>query len=184
MKRVLVFLANGFEECEALIVVDILRRAGVEVTTASIQSNERVESSHKVCLFADTIADKAEIETYDAVVLPGGIPGTPNLASCTTVTDTCVQFAKEGKLVAAICAAPSVLGHLGLLQGKKATIYRGMESELLGAEHVSDEVAVAGNIITSRSMGTAIPFALTIAAQLLDAETAKKLAAEIGYDYY
>ena len=153
MKRVLVFLANGFEECEALIVVDILRRAGIEATTVSIHSDERVESSHKVCLFADTTADKAEIGTYDAVVLPGGIPGTPNLANCPTVTDTCVQFAREGKLVAAICAAPSVLAGLGLLKGKKATIYRGMENELLGAEHVSDEVAVDGNIVTSRSIG-------------------------------
>ncbi len=185
MKKVLVFLADGFEECEGLIVVDILRRAGMEVTTASVMERKKITSSHNIELFADMMAADVQISEYDAVVLPGGIPGTPNLAACSVVTDTCVRFAAEGKIVAAICAAPSILGSLGLLRGKRATVYPGMEHTLSGATPVTeDEVVVDGNLITSRSMGTAIPFALTIAAQLSDMQNAKELARSICYEHF
>ena len=134
MKKVLLFLADGFEECEGLIVVDILRRAGISVTTASIMGREQVVSSHQIKIAADVLAEQVDPAQFDAVVLPGGIPGTPNLKACPLVTDTCRSFFKSGKLVAAICAAPSILGALGLLQGKRATVYPGMEDTLAGAE--------------------------------------------------
>ena len=118
------------------------------------------------------------------MVLPGGIPGTPNLAAQPVVTETCCRFAAEGKLVAAICAAPSILGSLGLLKGKKATVYPGMEDTLVGAQPTAGEVVVDGNIITSRSMGTAIPFALTLTAQLFGAESARELAEGICYEHF
>ena len=106
MKKVLLFLADGFEECEGLIVVDILRRAGISVTTASIMGREQVVSSHQIKIAADVLAEQVDPAQFDAVVLPGGIPGTPNLKACPLVTDTCRSFFKSGKLVAAICAAP------------------------------------------------------------------------------
>ncbi len=111
MKKVLLFLADGFEECEGLIVVDILRRAGISVTTASIMGREQVVSSHQIKIAADVLAEQVDPAQFDAVVLPGGIPGTPNLKACPLVTDTCRSFFKSGKLVAAICAAPR---HLNL----------------------------------------------------------------------
>ena len=185
MKIVLLFLADGFEECEGLIVVDILRRAGISVTTASIMGREQVVSSHQIKIAADVLAEQVDPAQFDAVVLPGGIPGTPNLKACPLVTDACRSFFKSGKLVAAICAAPSILGALGLLQGKRATVYPGMEDTLAGAEHAPGEVVVDGNLITSRSMGTAIPFALTIAAYLLeDPAAAEHLADSICYGHY
>ena len=184
MKRVLVFLADGFEECEALLVVDILRRAGAEVTTASVMEHRCVVSTHGVKLYADVMPADVDTASYDAVVLPGGIPGTPNLAAAPVVAETCTAFAGEGKLVAAICAAPSILGSLGILKGKKATVYPGMEQTLIGAQPTAGEVVVDGNVITSRSMGTAIPFALTIAARLYGEQAAQKLASDICYDHF
>lgn len=184
MKKVLVFLADGFEECEGLIVVDILRRAGAEVTTASTMEKRRICSSHQIELYADVMASDVNTAEFDAVVLPGGIPGTPNLAANPIVTDTCLRFAAEGKLVAAICAAPSILGKLGLLKGKKATVYPSMEDTLSGAQPTVGEVVVDGNIVTSRSMGTAIPFALTLVAQLFGPESARKLADGICYEHF
>lgn len=184
MKRVLIYLADGFEECEGLIAVDILRRAGLDVTTVSITNERLVEAKHEIRLYADKTVGEVDVNAYDAVVLPGGIPGTPNLAACTAVTDTCVKFAQEGKLVCAICAAPGILGGLGLLKGRRATVYPGMEDTLPGAIPAAEEVVVDGNFITGRSMGTAIPFALTIVAQLLGRERAQALAADICYTHF
>lgn len=184
MKKALVFFADGFEECEGLIAVDILRRAGIEVTTASVMGQRLVVSSHNIGIYADILAEEADPSAYDAVVLPGGVPGTPNLAANAIVTDTCKQFAAEGKLVAAICAAPSILGSLGLLRGRKATVYPGMEATLTGAEPVSAEAVADGNIVTGQGMGAAIPFALTVVSELLGADTAKQLSNDICYRHF
>ena len=184
MKRAIVFMANGMEECEALITVDLLRRAGVDVKTVSIHEKKQVVSTHNIEITADALISEIALQDFDAVILPGGIPGTPNLAACSAVRDTCLSFAADGKIVAAICAAPSILAKLGLLAGKPATIYPGMEDELLDAVPVADEVAVSEQIITSRSMGTAIPFALTLVAKLVCPSVAKTLAEEIGYAYF
>ena len=129
MSKAVVFFAEGTEECEALLVVDLLRRAKVEVTVASASGSREIVSSHKVHITADALAEEVDYSDVDMVVLPGGIPGTPNLAANKTVTDTCVSFAKSGKKVAAICAAPSVLASLGLLEGRKATAHAGFQDK-------------------------------------------------------
>ena len=145
MSKAVVFFAEGTEECEALLVVDLLRRAKVEVTVASASGSREIVSSHKVHITADALAEEVDYSDVDMVVLPGGIPGTPNLAANKTVTDTCVSFAKSGKKVAAICAAPSVLASLGLLEGRKATAHAGFQDKLAGAEVLDTEVVVDGN---------------------------------------
>ena len=149
MSKAVVFFAEGTEECEALLVVDLLRRAKVEVTIASATGNRAITSSHKVHITADALAEDIDYSDVDMVVLPGGIPGTPHLAANKTVTDTCVSFAQAGKKVAAICAAPSVLAQLGLLEGRKATAHAGFQDQLAGAEVLDAEVVVDGNITTS-----------------------------------
>ena len=163
MSKAVVFFAEGTEECEALLVVDLLRRAKVDVTIASATGNRAITSSHKVHITADALAEDIDYSDVDMVVLPGGIPGTPNLAANKTVTDTCVSFAKSGKKVAAICAAPSVLAQLGLLEGRKATAHAAFQDQLTGAEVLDTEVVVDGNITTSYGLGGAIPFALELA---------------------
>ena len=166
MAKAVVFFAEGTEECEALLVVDLLRRAKVEVTVASASGSREIVSSHKVHITADALAEEVDYSDVDMVVLPGGIPGTPNLAANKTVTDTCVSFAQAGKKVAAICAAPSVLAQLGLLEGRKATAHAGFQDQLAGAEVLDAEVVVDGNITTSYGLGGAIPFALELVRQL------------------
>ena len=176
MSKAVVFFAEGTEECEALLVVDLLRRARVDVTVASASGNRAITSSHKVHITADALA-----EDIDYSVLPGGIPGTPNLAANKTVTDTCVAFAKAGKKVAAICAAPSVLAQLGLLEGKKATAHAGFQDKLAGAEVLDTEVVVDGNITTSYGLGGAIPFALELVRQLAGEAEADRIRKAIAY---
>ena len=148
MSKAVVFFAEGTEECEALLVVDLLRRAKVDVTVASASGSREILSSHKIRITADALAEEVDYSDVDLVVLPGGIPGTPNLAANKTVTDTCTAFAKSGKKVAAICAAPSVLASLGLLEGKNATAHAGFQDKLAGAHVLDAEVVVDGNITT------------------------------------
>lgn len=181
MKKAIVFLADGCEMVEALTPVDLLRRVGVVVETVSINDTEMIESSHKVLIKADKVFDENVADDADMVVLPGGMPGTLNLRAHAGVAKIVTDFHKEGKFVAAICAAPSVLGELGVLQGKKATCYPSFEEKLMGADVIMDEVAVDGNVITSRGMGTAIPFALALVEALLDKETAAKLQEDVIY---
>ena len=177
MSKAVVFFAEGTEECEALLVVDLLRRAKVEVTVASASGSREIVSSHKVHITADALAEEVDY----SVVLPGGIPGTPNLAANKTVTDTCVSFAKSGKKVAAICAAPSVLASLGLLEGRKATAHAGFQDKLAGAEVLDTEVVVDGNITTSYGLGGAIPFALELVRQLAGQAEADRIQNAIAY---
>ena len=181
MKKIGVFLAEGFEEIEGLTVVDILRRAGIDVETISIMGTKEVCGSHKIQVIADVLYEDVNFEEFDGVVLPGGLPGTNNLGAHAGVNETIHSFHAAGKLVAAICAAPSVLGQAGLLEGKRATCYPGFEYKLTGAEVIYDEVAEAGNIITSRGMGTTIHFALRITAYLIDEDKAQELAKKIIY---
>ncbi len=181
MKKIGVFLAEGFEEIEGLTVVDILRRAGVEVETISIMGSKDVCGSHKISVMADILYEDVDFEKLDGVVLPGGLAGTTNLGAHSGVNETIRSFAAAGKLVAAICAAPSVLGQAGLLEGKQAACYPGFEEKLTGAEVIYEEVAEAGNVITSRGMGTSIAFALRIASYLAGEESARELAEKIIY---
>lgn len=183
MSRVCVFLADGFEEIEGLTVVDILRRAGVDTEMVSVTEERMVMGSHKIPIQADVCFKDADFSGTELLVLPGGMPGTLNLGACKELTKLLVQFHESGKKVAAICAAPSVLGDLGILKGKKAACYPGFESRLTGAEVVLDRVAQDGNVTTSRGMGTAIPFALSLVAQLVSEEKALELKDGIIYGH-
>ena len=181
MSKAVVFFADGTEECEALLVIDLLRRAKVEVTVASAMGRKELVSSHKIHLTADALAEDVDYSDVDLVVLPGGIPGTPNLAANKTVTETCKAFAAASKKVAAICAAPSVLASLGLLEGKNATAHAGFQDQLAGAIVHDAEVVVDGNLTTSYGLGGAIPFALELVRQLAGKEEADRIQNAIAY---
>ena len=163
------------------VVADLLRRAKVEVIIASAMGRRALVSSHGIHLNADALAEDVDYSDVDMVVLPGGIPGTPNLAENKTVTDTCVSFAKAGKKVAAICAAPSVLASLGLLEGRNATAHAGFQDKLAGAIVHDEEVVVDGNITTSYGLGGAIPFALELVRQLAGPAEADRIQKAIAY---
>ncbi len=172
---VVVFLANGFEEIEALATVDVLRRGGLTVRTAGV-GDLMVIGSHGIAVQADTtVDDLPPIEELQAVVLPGGLPGTTNLAACEAVTSYVTAAHRCGALVCAICAAPSVLGAQGLLQGRKATCYPGYEPQLKGATPTADGVVVDGPCITAKGAGVTIPFALAIVAQLVSPQKAQEI---------
>ena len=176
------FLAEGFEEIEALATVDIIRRAGIELVTISIGDDRTVTGSHNIPVIADTVISKVDIKSLDAVILPGGAPGFKNLEKCAALTDHLAFFADSSdKMLAAICGAPSILGHLGLLKGRTATIYPGMESELTGAVVKKDRVVIDKNLITSRGAGTAVDFALAIVGYLKDKNASDRLAEAIVY---
>ena len=162
MSKIGVFMADGCEEIEGLAVVDVARRAKFEIVMISITGKKEVRGSHDIVFTADALASEVDYGTLDAIVLPGGMPGTKHLGEDRTVSEIIRTFAAEGKLVCAICAAPSVLGAAGLLRGRRATCHPGFEDKLVGADIREEEVVVDGNIITSRGMGTAIPFALEI----------------------
>jgi 4-methyl-5(b-hydroxyethyl)-thiazole monophosphate biosynthesis len=182
MKKAAVFFGTGYEEIEALTVVDLLRRANIETVCVAIDNERKVTGSHNITVAMDTGIDSIDFDSFDILVCPGGMPGTKNLEACKKLIDNLKKFDEEGKLIAAICAAPSIFGHMGLLTGRDACIYPGMEAELIGANVVYDKVTKAGNIITSRGMGTAIPFGLEIVASLIDKETADKLGKTVVYN--
>lgn len=181
MSKIAVFFADGCEEIEGLTVVDMLRRAGIEVTGVSVSGRREIHGSHDIMFQADTLLEEAGISSFDGVVLPGGLKGTANLAAHTGVLSAVQEFAGAGKLVAAICAAPSVLGQAGVLKGKRATCHPGFEEKLTGAEALPDTVVSDGNIITSRGMGTAIDFSLAIIRYLSDEDTVARVRKGIVY---
>jgi 4-methyl-5(b-hydroxyethyl)-thiazole monophosphate biosynthesis len=175
-KTALVFLADGFEEVEAVTPVDFLRRAGVEVVTVAVGESKTVAGAHGVRVVADRTLAEAGGLSYDAVILPGGMPGSANLAASGPVGSIVREAAAKGKLVAAICAAPAVaLAPWGILAGKKYTCFPGMEKDVSGATRVADDVALDGNLITSRGAGTAALFALAVIEYLLGREAAEKI---------
>ena len=182
MKKIGVFLAEGCEEIEALTVVDIARRAGLEVAMISVSGEKQVKGAHDITFLTDIPAEYMDFDMLDGIVLPGGMPGTLNLGASEIVQKIIREFVAAGKLVAAICAAPSVLGEAYLLEGKKATCYPGFEEKLLGATTVEEDVVVDGNIITSRGMGTAIAFALEIVRYFTDDSQAEGLSKGIIYN--
>ena len=179
MSKACIFLADGFEEIEGLTVVDILRRAGVEIHMVSITRETKVTGSHVIEIKCDTCIGQENFSETELFVLPGGMPGTKNLGACKALTELLTASFETGKKLAAICAAPSVLGDLGILKGKKACCYPGFEEHLTGAQVVFDQVAQDGNVTTSRGMGTAIPFALSLVSQLVSEEKAQELAQSI-----
>lgn len=182
MSKILVFLANGFEEIEALTPVDLCRRAGMEVTCVSINDTVEVTGARGISVNADITLKDADFDSADMLILPGGMPGTNNLNECEPLMAKVDEFIKAGRNVSAICAAPSViLGKRGYLKGKKGCCYPGMEDGLVETNVSYDSVAVDGNLITARGMGCAIDFSLAIIEKLDSKETADKIAKSVVY---
>ena len=166
MKKAIVFLANGFEEMEATGTVDILRRGGIDTKTVSITDDRKVIGAHNM-----------EYTAADALILPGGMPGASNLNNSEPVKEVLLQQYREGRIVAAICAAPMVLGGLGLLKGRKATCYPGFEPKLIGATVTGEAVEVDGNVVTGRGPGLVFNFGLALVSVLKGDAVAEEVAA-------
>ena len=162
MKTIFVFLADGFEEIEALAPVDILRRAGLSVKTVSVMDEQVVAGAHGVPVLSDVMFDEVNAEDAEMILLPGGLPGATNLDAHQGLSQMILDFAKEEKPLAAICAAPLVFGNRGLLEGKKATCYPGFETYLKGAQYTAALVEKDGNFITGKGPGAAMEFAFAI----------------------
>ena len=176
---VYVHLAYGFEELEALTVVDLLRRVEKPVRLVSVTGSKKVEGAHGISVEADLLFEDADYDDCQMIVLPGGLPGTFGLRDHAGLTGKIMEFAAAGKRISAICAAPMVLGGLGLLEGKKATIYPGMEEHLKGAFPTGERVVKDENIITSQGPGTAMDFALAIVAELCGEQVSEDLRKDL-----
>lgn len=176
-----VFLANGFEEVEAFTAIDYLRRCEeLEVKTVGV-NGKMVQSSHNIMTIADLTVFDIEKEKIEMIVLPGGMPGTLNLEKSVPVKET-IKYCMENDLpIGAICAAPSILGHLGYLKGKKATCAVGFNDELIGAECTGKPVEIDGNIITSRGAGVANEFAFALVDRLLGSKKVNKLKGSVAW---
>ena len=182
MKKVSVILADGFEEIEALTVVDLLRRAQIYVGTVSITDDYTVHGAHGINVQAEDLFEEVAFVESDMIVLPGGMPGTSNLNAHEGVRRVVKEFNRDGKYIGAICAAPIILGNLGLLKGKRVSCYPSVEQEIQGAVMTRTDVTVDGNLITSRGAGTAIAFALKLIEMLSGAEKAAEIAEAILYE--
>ena len=186
MAKVYVFMADGFEDVEALIPIDVLRRGGVEVVTVSTTDFPLVESAHGVNIEADLQFEQVDTSDADLILLPGGMPGAANLFAHEGVCKAVCEQAAAGKKVGAICAAPAVvLAQLGLLDGKKATCYPGFEQALKdgGAQYTADLVTVDGNITTAEGPAAAFPYAYELLAQLTNKQTADQIAEGMRYKH-
>ncbi len=183
MKKVYVFLADGFEEVEAVTPIDMLRRAGAEVVTVSVTDKKEVTGAHGITVLSDALIDKTDCADADMIVLPGGYPGYQNLADCKKLIDIIDFMYKNERYIGAICGAPAaVLGKNGYLKDRRATCYPSMEDELCARRLHTGAVCVDGNIITSRSAGTALSFALVLTQTLLGDAAANKLKKSIVLD--
>lgn len=181
MSKIAVFFATGYEEIEALTVVDLCRRAGIEVDMVSITGEQAVTGSHGIAVKMDVLLEKVAFEELDMIVLPGGMPGTKNLEACDELMKQVDAFYAAGKPISAICAAPSIFGHRGYLQGRAACAYPGFENHLEGAKVSANPVEVSDHVTTSRGLGTAIPFALAIVERFCGSKKAEELAKSIVY---
>jgi 4-methyl-5(b-hydroxyethyl)-thiazole monophosphate biosynthesis len=176
MIKISVPLANGFEEIEALVPVDIWRRAGFEVTMMSISDELIVTGSHQISVLADSLFDEQKISNSDMIFLPGGMPGAKNLDTHKGLQKCILEHHSKHKLFGAICAAPLVLGHNKLLENRRATCFPGFESELYGAKHTANSVEVDDNIITAKGAGVAVEFAFAVVSRFNGEEFSRQLA--------
>lgn len=181
MGKAYVFLADGFETVEALAPVDVMRRAGIEVVTVSITEHKDVVSAQGVTVAADTLFNISDFNDADAIVLPGGGTGTENLSAFAPLRSLLAEMSAQGRLIAAICAAPMVLGRAGLLKGRKATCYPGCESDLHGALYTASGVEEDGNIITGCGPGVSFDFGFAIVARLCGTETVEILRSQMQF---
>jgi len=179
MKKVNIYLAEGFEEIEAVTVADVLRRAGIDAVMVSITGRREVRGAHGITITADELLENADSFAADMLVLPGGMPGTKHLEEHEGLRRVILGFAERGKLIGAICAAPSILGKLGLLDKRKAVCYPGFEEDLRGAAIGDGIVVREDNFITSKGPGTAIHFALSLVEILTDRKKAEALREEM-----
>ncbi len=177
MKKIIVPLAEGFEEIEAISIIDILRRANIEVVTLQLNDDKEVLGAHGIKVKADIkLKDLESLDYYDGIAVPGGMGGVNNLMANNKILDMIKFLSDDGKLVSAICAGPMVLERAGVLKGINATCYPGLEDELKSATIVDEIVAVDGNIITSKGPATAVVFALEIVKKLLGEEEKNKVS--------
>ena len=176
MKNIAVHLAKGFEEIEAIAIIDVLRRAGLKVTVVSVTGSLQITGSHQIEVMADELFENMEYSSVDMIVLPGGMPGAENLNQHQGLKKQIESFNTQGKLLGAICAAPLVFGQMGILEGKKATCFPGFEKYLKGAEISGEATEVAGNIITGKGAGVAVHFALKIVEMIKGPAVANDLA--------
>lgn len=179
--KVYTMLAEGFEEVEALAVIDVLMRAGMEVTMVSVMPELTVQGAHGIKVVADCLFDTCSFDECDMIFLPGGMPGTKNLDAHEGLKAQIRRFDGEQKWLAAICAAPSVFGGMGILDGKKAICFPGFEEKLTGAEITDERVVLDGHIFTSKGMGTAIDLGLAIVSELVGTEASEEIAKTIQY---
>ena len=175
MAKVYEYIADGTEEIEALTMTDVLRRAGVEVVTVSINKTAEVIMSHGVRIICDTTVAEADVNDADMLLLPGGMPGATNLNDCEAVRTAVLKQYEQGKKVGAICAAPLILGGLGILQGKRATCYPGFESQMTGATYTKELFTVDGNVITGEGPAATLPFSYAILEMLGKGAEAEQL---------
>lgn len=181
MSKVYVFMADGTEEVEALTVVDLLRRAKVNVVTVSVMGRKQIVSSHSIGIETDELYGVSDYMDGDMIVLPGGMPGTTHLKNHEELRKVLFAYKEAGKYLAAICAAPSVYGANGMLAGKKAICYPGFEDELKGAVVTNVPVVTDGQFITSKGLGTAIDFSLELISLLVNSEVAEQVAKGVQY---
>ncbi|WP_455628895.1 DJ-1 family glyoxalase III [Parabacteroides chinchillae] len=177
MKKAYVFFAIGFEELEAVGTVDILRRGGIDAKTVSITGERKVMGAHGMEFVTDSLFAETDLTNADALVLPGGIPGATNLNNYEPLKERLLEQYRNQKVVAAICAAPLVLGGLGLLKGRNATCYPGFEPKLVGANVTGEAVEVDGNVITGKGPGLVFNFGLALVAALKGEAVAEEVAA-------
>lgn len=170
-----VHLADGFEEIEAIAIVDVLRRAELDAIIVSVSKEKAVTGAHSITVIADIIFEDADYTNCEMIILPGGMPGTTNLAAHDGLIEQIQLFHNKNKWIAAICAAPMILGNLSLLTGKQATIYPGMEKHLVGASYLDEKVVVDENFITAKGPGIAIDFALKIVEVFKGSQTVNTL---------
>lgn len=181
MKKVFAFLAYGFEETEALMVIDLLRRSKeAEVTTVSITDELMVESSHKFKIMCDALIKDINFDEGDMIFLPGGLPGTTNLEACDMLREGILKYYKEGKYLTAICAAPSIYSHLGLLKDKNATSHGSFEEEM-DCKAYGGQVVTDGQFVTANGLGSALEMGLELVTILAGKENAEKIAKAIHY---
>lgn len=183
MKNITIHLATGFEEIEAVTVVDILRRAKLNVTIVSITDEKSVTGAHGITVVADKLFEDVNYDDIDMIILPGGMPGTSNLENHIELKKRIIEFDLDAKWIATICAAPMIIGKLGLLEDKEAVCYPSFEEKLLNAKISDKTTVVADNFITSKGPSTAIEFALTIINELLGNPEAKKIAEALLYKF-
>lgn len=181
-KKIAVHLAEGFEEIEAISIIDVLRRADIEVVVVSVTGRLEVTGAHQIKILADTLFEEVDYDDLYMIVLPGGMPGAANLNAHVGLKNQISHFNKQNRPLAAICAAPMVLGNLGILKGKQAVSYPGFEKYLKDAEILTLPVVESGNVITGRGIGTVLEFALMIVEKAVSSEKAKLIAKQILFE--